>query len=122
MQGRSKPKNLFSVAWRSFGGERVEVGDLGLAEDVDPVGGEAAGVAGQGQPRARDLGFGHLAVQPEIAGQRLELERLAAAGDEVAEAEHQPILGSASRERRERGATLSSWRRSRSSARSSAVR
>ena len=121
MQGRSKPKNFSSVACRCFGGQRVEVGDLGLAEDVQPVGGEAAGIAGQGEPRARDLGVGHLAVQPEVAGQRLELERIAAAADEVAEPEHQPVLGSRARASDGAGAlAFSSWRRSFSSARSSA--
>ena len=60
------------------------------------LGGEAAGVAGQGEPRARHLGFGHLAVQPELAGQRLELERIAPAGEEVAEPEHQRDVAAAS--------------------------
>ena len=124
MQGRSNPKNLTSGCLPLLRRQRVEIGDLGLAEHVDPVGREPAGVAGQREPGARDLGFGHLAVQPEVAGERLELERIAAAGDEVAEAEHQPILGSESRERRAFGCagSLSSCRRSFSSARSSAVR
>ena len=80
--------------------ERVEVGDLGLPEDVQPVGREAAGVPGQRQPRPGHLGVGQLTVEPQLAGQGLELERIAAAGEEVPESEHQSGLACEGRERR----------------------
>jgi hypothetical protein len=67
---------------------------------MEPVGREAAGVAGQRQARPGDLGVGQLAVQPQLAGQRLELEWIAAAGEEVPEAKHQMDLACEGRERR----------------------
>ena len=89
MQGSSKPKNFSSAACALLGRERVEIGDLGLPEHVDAVGREPAGVPGQHQPGTRHLGLRHLPVEAEIAGERLELERITPAGDELAQAQHQ---------------------------------
>ena len=75
-----------------LGRQRVEIGDLGLAQHVQPVGGEAAGVAGQRQARAGHLGLRNLPVEAQVAGERLELEGITAPGEEVAEPQHQSGL------------------------------
>ena len=41
------------------------------------------------KPGTGHLGFRHLPVEPQLAGECLELERVAAAGEEVAESQHQ---------------------------------
>src|SRR5581483_12481996 len=78
-----------------LGREGPEVGDLGLAQHVEPVRGEPAGVARQGEARARHLRVRELAIEPELAGERLELERVAPPGEEIAEPEHQGVTGPA---------------------------
>ncbi len=101
--------------------QRAQVTDLGLAQDMQPPGHEPAGVARQCQPRRSDLRIGNRAVQPELTGQRLELEWIALPGQEIAN--RQRHTGSlAPRSRRTPASLLSIWRRILSSARSSAER
>ena len=104
-------------------GQGAEVHDLGFAQHVQALRREPPGVAGQRQSRARDLRVGHRPVQSNRAGQRLQLERIIRPLQEIAKSEHQPSAASgARRARRCRPEAVSSWRLSRSSARSSAVR
>ena len=58
--------------------ERVQIGDLGLSQNMKPVGGKAAGIPGQCETRAGHFGSGDLAVESQVAGQRLQLQRVAA--------------------------------------------
>src|SRR5207247_4394853 len=103
-----------------------EGGDLGFAEDIDAVRGEPLGVPGEHGPRARRFGGGNLAIEPHVSRERLELQQIAFAVEQVAYLglRHR---GSRSRARR-RGAarrrvgSLSSCRRTLATARSSAVR
>ena len=69
---------------------------------MQPVGREAAGVPGEGKPRTGHLGIGQLAVESRLAGECLELERVTAAGEEIAEPEHQPVGAGGGRPRRGR--------------------
>jgi hypothetical protein len=75
-----------------LGRERVEIGDLGFAENMQPVGCKAASVSRQGQPWSGNLGCGHGAIQPQVARERLELKRVSPARKEIAEPEHQSGL------------------------------
>src|SRR6185295_6376200 len=102
--------------------QRAEVGDLGLTQHVQAVGREPAGVAGEREPGAGDFGIGQLTVEAQLAGERLELERVATTGKEIAEPQHQVVRGGGVRARRGRPFALSSCRRNLSSARSRAVR
>ena len=54
---------------------------------MDPAREEPAGVAREGEARAGHLGVGEEAVEPELAGDRLELERLPPGAEEVPEPE-----------------------------------
>ena len=122
-QGRSKLKKVVERLAPLLRRQRAQVGDFRFAEHVETVGGEAAGISGQSEPRSRHLCAVSWPVQPQLAGQCLQLERVAPARQEIAEPKHQRALSvGAERALRGRSATRSSWRLSRSSARSSAVR
>src|SRR5881628_3296062 len=110
--------------------QRVEISDLGFAQDVDALRGEPLGIARQHEAGARRLGRRNLPVEPDVSREGLELERIALTLEQVAhpEAAHR---GSRSRtdravaRRRRRvflGSALSSCRRTRATARSSAER
>src|SRR5712692_1540277 len=75
-------ERLAALGWR----QRRQVRDLRLAQDVDPVGREAPGVSREHQPRARRPGRGDHAIEPRVARQRLELERIAPALKQVPDA------------------------------------
>src|SRR5437773_1109311 len=64
-----------------------EVGDLGFAEDMDAVRGEPLGVPGEHEPRARRFGGGNLAIEPHVSRERLELQQIAFAVEQVARSE-----------------------------------
>ena len=57
--------------------EREEVGDLGLAEHLQPFGDEALDVAGQGEARARDVRPVDDALEPLRSLDALELQQIA---------------------------------------------
>jgi hypothetical protein len=63
-----------------------EIGDLRLAEHMQPVGNEAAVIAGERQAGRGDVVVRDQAVEPGFARQGLEME-LVAGGEEVAEAQ-----------------------------------
>ena len=68
--------------------ERSQVRDLGLAEDVNPVGAqEARRVAGEHKARARGLRGPDLPLEPHFRRQHLQLQRIAFAGEQVADFE-----------------------------------
>ena len=71
---------------------------------------EASGVAGEGQTGARDLRVLQRRVEPEVAGERLELQRIAPAGEEVAQAQHQAGGTSVGRDCRVRSTSFSAAR------------
>src|SRR6266487_994810 len=90
--------------------ERREVGDFGLAEDVQPMRGEPLGVAGEHQAGARGFRRRNLAVEPAVPRERLELQGIAPLLEQVAH------LGRLHAPRRRMG-DLSSWRRTLATAR-----
>src|SRR3989449_1253604 len=106
--------------------ERGQVGDLGLAKDVDAVRREALGVAREYEAGARRFRRRDHPVQPHLPGERLELQELAFALQQVADPGGTHRLSRRGRRaaaaRRRRGSALSSWRRTFAAARSSAVR
>ena len=54
--------------------QRPKERDLGLSEDVHPIRDESGEIPGQGKPRGGKIRVGHQAVEPEFAGQGLELQ------------------------------------------------
>src|SRR5204863_6336369 len=65
--------------------QRVEVADLRLAEHVEAVAHEARRVAREHESRAGGFGVGDDAIEPRVARQGLELERVTLAGEQVAD-------------------------------------
>ena len=59
-----------------LGVERPEIGHLRLAEDLQPLGGKALDVAGEREPRARDVRARDDTVETVGAGHALQLEQL----------------------------------------------
>src|SRR5256886_17276974 len=97
-----------------------------FAEDVDAVRGKPLGVPGQHEPRARRFGGGNLAIEPHVSRERLELQQIAFAVEQVAYLglRHRGSRSTARRRgaARRRVGSLSSCRRTLATARSSAVR
>ena len=54
--------------------QRPEVGDLGLAQYVQPVAGEPIGEPGQNETGTRYLGIDDLAIHADLTGHHLELQ------------------------------------------------
>src|SRR5207253_6527325 len=107
------------------GVEGGQVRDFRLAEDMNAVRREARRVAREHEPGARRLGRWDLAVEPQVTGQGLELQRIAL--EQVADLRQGAHRGSRVWARRPRAARrrmgdLSSWRRSLATAASSALR
>src|SRR5207237_7747894 len=100
--------------------ERCEVGDFGLAEDVHAVRGEPLGVPREHQAGARRFRRLDLAVEPDVSGERLELQEIAPLLEQVA---HLGWLHDCRRPAarriaaRRRMGDLSSWRRTLATAR-----
>ena len=68
--------------------EGREIGDLGLAQDVDAVGAdEPRRVSRQHEARTRRLRRADLAVESDLSRQQLELQRIPLAGEEIADLE-----------------------------------
>src|SRR5215212_5572547 len=82
--GQVQPKQCLQAAKPGFGSERVEIGNLGLAKDVQALGGESAGVPREGKTGARDLAVLHDAVESGFSRQRLQLKWITLAGKQVA--------------------------------------
>src|SRR6267143_4636555 len=69
--------------------ERGEIRDFGFAEDVNPIGAdEARRVAGEHEAGTGRLRRTNLALESFFRGQQLELQRIALAGEQVADFEH----------------------------------
>jgi len=117
--------------------ERCEIGDLGLTQDMNAVGAqEASRVPGEYETGARRLRRTDLPLETNLPREQLELERIALAGEEVADLEPWRCRRRGGRRthrasdtlgrvvRRGRGVSFSSrsWRLIRAIARSSAER
>src|SRR5690349_21090173 len=106
--------------------ERGQVRDFRLAQDVKAMRGKARRVSREHEPGTRRFRRGDLAVEPEVAGQGLELQRIALALEEIADLGQAHRSSGAPARRlelaRRRIGDLSSWRRTLATAASSAVR
>jgi hypothetical protein len=90
--GQVEPEEAGERLPSLFRRQRVQVGDLGFAEHMQPVGRKAAGIASQREPRPGHFRLRHLPIQAELAGEGLELKRVAPAGEKVAQSKHQTGL------------------------------